>query len=199
MKGHRKGQAAIVRTDVRSPRAELSVERTSFAAGSRKGQAAMEYLMTYGWAILVIVVVLAILAFYLPRLIQVPDSCLFSQPGFSCENQILSADTANNVILRFNLLNQQGQTINITRVKCTMEPTGSITKPTEIVSEAVVSGGKKSFQITSCYDANGGALTMSPGSSFKGSIVVWYNFQNDVEGAPERMAIATVTGTLVPE
>jgi len=166
--------------------------------GHMKGQAAMEYLMTYGWAILVIVIVLAILAFYLPNLIQIPDSCLFSQPGFSCENQIVSADTANNVILRFNLLNQQGQTVQISRVKCTMEPTGSVEKPSATISEDVVSGGKQAFQV-SCFNANGGALTMSPSSSFKGSLVVWYNFQNDVEGAPERMATATVTGTVVAE
>ena len=43
-----------------------------------KGQAMMEYLMTYGFAILVIVVILAALAFYILPLIGTPESCLFA-------------------------------------------------------------------------------------------------------------------------
>ena len=54
---------------------------------TKRGRAAMEYLMTYGWAILVIVIVITILAFYLPQLIKTPEGCLFSQPGFSCSDQ----------------------------------------------------------------------------------------------------------------
>ena len=49
-----------------------------------KGQSAMEYLMTYGWAILIIAVVLsALLALGIFNSSGLPTACL-SQPGFQC-------------------------------------------------------------------------------------------------------------------
>ncbi|NYZ78872.1 hypothetical protein H0N99_01875, partial [Candidatus Micrarchaeota archaeon] len=49
----------------------------------RKGQTAMEYLMTYGWAILIIMVVLAVL-FYLGVLNPpIPEQCVFPA-GITC-------------------------------------------------------------------------------------------------------------------
>ena len=56
-----------------------------------KAQSAMEYLMTYGWAILIIAVVIGVLfqsRFFSPSL---PTSCLSSTP-YLCRNPVLNAN-----------------------------------------------------------------------------------------------------------
>ena len=55
----------------------------------KKGQAAMEFLMTYGWAILVVIVAIAALAYFGVRNPGrfLPESCNIA-PGFSCNFQI---------------------------------------------------------------------------------------------------------------
>jgi len=184
MKGHKKGQAAI--------------ERAPFAAGSRKGQAAMEYLMTYGWAFLVILVVIAILGYYLST-ISVPESCQFGA-GFECEQHLLVSESGtNNVYLLFKLGNQQGQAINVTRVKCTTVSGGEITKPSTAFSERIAAGSDQEFTVRYCVDENGNTVSLSPNSNFQGTIAVWYNYQNELEGAPERLATASVSGKVVSE
>ncbi|MFH1636826.1 MAG: hypothetical protein ABIB71_00195, partial [Candidatus Woesearchaeota archaeon] len=52
----------------------------------KKGQAAMEFLMTYGWAILVVLIAIGALAYFgvLNPSRFLPKSCTIS-PGFSCE------------------------------------------------------------------------------------------------------------------
>lgn len=51
----------------------------------KKGQAAMEFLMTYGWAILVVLVAIGALAYLgvLSPSKHIPESCIFSQ-GIAC-------------------------------------------------------------------------------------------------------------------
>jgi hypothetical protein len=168
--------------------------------GHRKGQAAMEYLMTYGWAFLVILVVLAILAYYLST-IQIPETCLFMQSGFGCEQHLLVSEAGtNSVFLLFELENQQGQGINVTRVKCT-EETGEITKPGPIESGPVKinAGQGQEFTVKYCVDESGNTISLNPNSNFQGTIAVWYNYQNDLTGAPERLATASVSGKVVGE
>jgi len=187
IKGHEKEQAAI--------------ERSMGTARTLKGQAAMEYLMTYGWAILVIVIVLAILAFYLPNLISTPDDCIFSQAGFMCNVQkpVLVADTDNNVNLLVRIDNQQGQSINVTRIRCTVQATGNIRKSDITLlspSVPIGPGSSREFEVP-CYDVSGtGRLQMAPNSNFRGNLIMYYNFQNELTGAPERLATATVTGVV---
>ena len=62
--------------------------------GNFKAQSAMEYLMTYGWAILIIAVVLAAL-FSLNVFnagANLGTSCIPS-PGFLCQSPVLSGST----------------------------------------------------------------------------------------------------------
>lgn len=53
----------------------------------RKGQAAMEFLMTYGWAILVVLVAIGALAYFgvLSPQRFLPESCTIG-PGFGCDD-----------------------------------------------------------------------------------------------------------------
>ena len=79
----------------------------------KKAQAAMEFLMTYGWAILVVMVVIGSLAYFgiLNPSILLPEKCTL-QMGLYCKNHLLTQD--NKVFL--NLENGMGKGIIITEI-----------------------------------------------------------------------------------
>ena len=169
----------------------------------KKGQAAMEYLMTYGWAILVIVIVLALLAFYLPSLIKSPENCLFSQPGFSCNEKkhALVADSANDVALGFSLSNKQSESISVVGVLCTTDSVGNLdkTQMDTSVATTIASGASKTFT-TDCLKTEGSTTTqvnMKANSDFKGTLAIWYKFSSDLSTTPDRLASASLTGTVL--
>ncbi|MBN1385576.1 hypothetical protein JW968_01205 [Candidatus Woesearchaeota archaeon] len=59
----------------------------------KKGQAAMEFLMTYGWAILVVLAAIAALAYFgvFNQSNFLPEACQFG-PGFSCVHKVTPTD-----------------------------------------------------------------------------------------------------------
>jgi len=62
--------------------------------GNQKGQSAMEYLMTYGWAILIIAIVLAALfALGVFSTGNVLGTSCIAESGFLCQSPILHAGT----------------------------------------------------------------------------------------------------------
>ncbi len=179
---------------------------------SKKGQAAMEYLMTYGWAILIIVIVLAILMYYFTS-IKPPETCIFAQPGFRCDVKkpvIVSEDGTNDVYVIFRLDNQQGQSVIIKGYLCTTKSAGDVKKAdfyTVSGIDPIPSGGSFEFSEENtdfgakvyCVDDTGATVVMTPNSDFKGTLGILYNYHQEVSGAPERMATATLTGTVLAE
>ena len=77
---------------------------------NKKGQAAMEFLMTYGWAILVVLIVIGALAYFgvLNPQQFLPSKCKLSG-GIHCLDKKL--DTAGNLQVR--LSNGMGNTIHL--------------------------------------------------------------------------------------
>lgn len=75
----------------------------------QKAQAAMEFLTTYSWAFLIILVMIGTLAYFgvFNPQTATGDRCI-SPPGFVCENYQLNTD-----MQKITLTNQQGSTINI--------------------------------------------------------------------------------------
>ena len=84
----------------------------------RKGQTAMEYLMTYGWAILIIMIVVAVL-FYLGvfNLGSTISQCTFP-PGFTCVSNKLQAGTSKLYLV---LGQGTGHPIQVNGVNCTQQ------------------------------------------------------------------------------
>ena len=80
----------------------------------KKGQAAMEFLMTYGWALLVVLVAIGALAFFgvLNPGQFLPDQCTFFA-GVSCLNYI--ADDSDNA-LTFTVQNGLGYSMTTTTI-----------------------------------------------------------------------------------
>ncbi|MBW2985446.1 hypothetical protein KY313_02210 [Candidatus Woesearchaeota archaeon] len=65
----------------------------------KKGQAAMEFLMTYGWAILVVLIAISALAYFgvLNPAKFLPESCVLL-PGLSCVDHKVTSDSITLVI-----------------------------------------------------------------------------------------------------
>lgn len=80
---------------------------------NKKGQAAMEFLMTYGWAILVVLAAIGALAYFgvlSPKNI-LPSSCTVGA-GFGCKDAKATANT-----VQFTLLNNLGSDIENIEVR----------------------------------------------------------------------------------
>jgi len=75
----------------------------------RKGQAALEFLTTYGWAFLVLLVMIGALAYFgvLNPSKMLPDRCMFS-PEIQCLESKVVGDQGGNGILMFRVRNNVG-------------------------------------------------------------------------------------------
>ena len=84
----------------------------------KKGQAAMEFLMTYGWAILVVIAAIAALAYFgvLSPSKMLPERCT-GESGMDCLMKPVFDASTNNV--SFVMKNNQGFDINITDISST--------------------------------------------------------------------------------
>jgi hypothetical protein len=173
----------------------------------KKGQAVMEYLITYGLALFVILVVLAILvAVVLPSL-KAPEMCQFNQ-GFTCNQKqhVMVADSDNNVRLIFQLDNSQGRAVVVKGVLCTDEASANVQKANVplLTSEVSLSSGQSAQfgavgKEVPCKTADDTNVVLTSGSNFKGTLAVVYRFADEVDGAPDRLATATLSGTVQSE
>ncbi len=78
----------------------------------KKGQAAMEFLMTYGWAILVVLAAIAALAYFgvLSPARFLPERCDFPA-GLTCVDKAVFSASANTVTMAIR--NNVGDSVNI--------------------------------------------------------------------------------------
>ncbi len=123
---------------------------------SRKGQAAMEFLMTYGWAILVVLAAIAALAYFgvLSPDKLLPEKCTLS-PGMSCDGFKVTTNSIQLVIR-----NGMGKDITINNVTVGSCSVGGL-------SLDINNGRAQSVTLTGCN--NGQA-----GRRFDGDILIFY-------------------------
>ena len=132
----------------------------------RKGQAAMEFLMTYGWAILAAIIAIGVLAYFgifSPGKF-VPDACTLSTP-FGCLD-----DTVVNSAGNVHLFVTNGGTSTLTITSIVIGNCGTLT-PTA-PGTAVTSGTNSELTVT-CGSA------LSAGSKFKGDVTITYTRPSD--------------------
>ena len=145
----------------------------------KKGQSAMEYLMTYGWAILIILIAVGAL-FYLGVFSpSVPNTCNIPAP-FSCQDVKLS-DTGNLLTLRIGASGVNSITytpataIQLNGVACavTNDGDGDALSPADNMKSSVVSvtcssslaeDQKFSGTVTFTYDTGSGVTHTTEGS-----------------------------------
>ncbi len=134
---------------------------------NNRGQAAMEFLMTYGWAILAAVIVIGVLASFgvFSPSTYVPDRCLISAP-FGCV-----AGTADTTGVNLEIRNGGGGSLNVTAITVngcagTVSPTLSFVMPDQNVTVfnipcTLTSGEKFQGDISVSYKKSGSSLTLS--------------------------------------
>ncbi len=152
----------------------------------------MEYLMTYGWAILAIVLVIAALIFLNP--FRAPEVCLFEQAGFTCNEPPpqLYADQGGFLHMNAKLWNQVGQPIIVKKVLCTSAPGAEVPDDAELKAYTTnynlqtgadfqVGGPDQDIPTLDCVDAGGNDIQSGSGQEFRGKLVVWYSYANDID------------------
>ena len=138
------------------------------APGSRS-QSALEYMMTYGWAILVIVIVAGVL--YSLGIFSPSSSAGTTVTGFSGLGSPTALCMANGG-LRLQLGDNLGTTINITGINVTVNGATSTTRPNQTISPQ----GTYIFYVPNVCGTNAGAkysftstvTYTEPGQTFAG-------------------------------
>ncbi len=93
----------------------------------RKGQVAMEYLLTYGWALLIVVVIMGILysTVFKPESYTI-ERCEMA-PGLDCNPALIILEKTGTKLedlkLTMNLTNSMGYGIRVTYINLTIEGT----------------------------------------------------------------------------
>ena len=131
---------------------------------NRKGQAAVEFLMTYGWAILAAIIAIGVLAYF----------GVFSPGKFTPTATVVNAPFYANAwnvkgtgIVSLELKNNGGETFNVTSVGITPS-----TGATSCADDSIVGAVSASSTVTATVDCSTGISTI--GNNFKGDITVKY-------------------------
>jgi hypothetical protein len=114
----------------------------------KEAQAAMEFLMTYGWAILVVLVVIGALAYFgvLDARQLLPQSC-FMQTGIACKGYMVSSGANYS---QFVIVNGLGNDIKIVSVSL-VSPGFAVCNMSFANPIFVYSGDMQNFSGMSCY------------------------------------------------
>jgi len=138
-----------------------------------RGQAALEFLMTYSWALIMVLILIAAIYYFgvtKPKDL-LPNRCLFS-PEIECLSYSLSS--ADNAF-RLKLKNNAGDMITVTAINLNNEGSTSLacTKPSNPTNW--VHGGSQDLVFTNC---NLGSTGFNPGKTAKLFInLSFYPFQ----------------------
>ena len=159
------------------PRKNLGITKDGEVAMMvrRKGQAAMEFLMTYGWAILVVLAAIGALAYFgvLSPDRFLPDKCT-ANPPFACTEYKIS-ETADSVY--FALQNSAGVDISISNIMlgCNGTNTHVPTTPDFSTENSTVQNGN-SLSVTwaSAELPPAGCAALEDGNKFKATYEITY-------------------------
>jgi hypothetical protein len=157
----------------------------------------MEYLMTYGWALLVIVIVITILLIINP--FSAPQGCRFDQIGFTCSNPVVTTSGS----LYLSVANNNNNAVTIKAVKCTTDKsqTAPAAPSTLLTIPMPRSGTLELSNITggvTCTKPDGSAFSGTAGSEFSGKVWIYYRNDEDASNYPLRITSANVVTKAVP-
>ena len=132
----------------------------------RKGQAAMEFLMTYGWAILVAIIAIGVLAYYgvfnPGRFIS--ESVIVNEP-FNAKGVVITGGASGTANIQLELYNGAGEAVTIDSIAIT-----KCRDPGVAPSEFAYASGETKITTVTCT-----ASALTAGDSFKGDITVTYH------------------------
>ncbi|MBW2965599.1 hypothetical protein KY342_00680 [Candidatus Woesearchaeota archaeon] len=135
----------------------------------KKAQAAMEFLMTYGWAILVVLAAIGALAYFgvLKPTQFLPEKCVLA-PGVACMDFKVSSNGINILIS-----NSLGRDIEVTRITA-----GNCS---QVFNQDLNNGDKFEFVLSGCNPGE-------TGEKFKEDLIIEYinkdsSFSKTITGA----------------
>lgn len=147
-----------------------------------KGQAAIEYLTTYGWAIMVLLLMVSSLAAFgvLDVRDWAPDRCELGAE-FLCKDYVF-VNNGQNVTLMMMLRNNLPDRVIIKSINCTFE---NALEEEEIFSPEISIGNEEEKQISCSTDDE---RVMSMNGKIKTSFVILYEkrdglFEHEVSGS----------------
>jgi hypothetical protein len=120
---------------------------------SKKGQAAMEFIMTYGWAILVVLAAIGALAYFgvLNPSSALPSSCTIA-PGVSCDDFKVSSSSVQ-LVLR-NGFGNDFTAVGVSVTGCTADSNADGDDSWKDGSQL---GGTGGITLTGCSNGESGA------------------------------------------
>jgi len=130
----------------------------------KKAQAAMEFLMTYGWAILVVLIAIGALVYFVKPQQILGQNCILS-PGLNCKSY--KADTAGITLL---IENPGAKDLTVTGVNFTNHAACALS-----ATQSLTSGSSATFTIP----CTGG---LSSGSQFRDDVRVIYDETDGLTG-----------------
>jgi hypothetical protein len=156
----------------------------------------MEYLMTYGWALLVIVIVIAILLIMNP--FSAPQSCKFDTVGFACDN---IAVRATDGFLAGSIINGNNNAVDIYSVTCLKTSAPKPAAPSDSATKIYTVGRQGVFaftpQLPGYTQVKCDGASTTPGTDYSGKIWVYYKNAEDGSDYPFRVVSANlITKTL---
>lgn len=144
----------------------------------RKGQSAMEYLMTYGWAILIVIVVAGVLAYY--GVFSPGKLVGASVIGFS-KVYVTQADFNSAGVLKVMVENRVGEEINVTKLAA-----NSIQSD---IADVKLAAGAKSGWLTATFST----LAGKTGDAYNINVAIEYELTSAM-GTPLN-STGTIGGT----
>lgn len=171
-----------------------------FRDSSHKGQSAMEYLMTYGWAILIIAVVLTVL-FSLGLFngnTLVTNACA-AQPGFLCSSSYYNHQNANILVTIGQSTSQDWTAANFVFIfpgtpynqsgvpSVSWVGIDSLTNPGIANSSLYGSGLQSGNQAKILIPVNGVTIPVAVGSPITGSIWAQYWYTALINGREQSL------------
>jgi len=149
----------------------------------RKGQSALEYLMTYGWALIVIAIVIGVLIFVTSSATG-GVACQSSSSGLVVKNSTVSS--AQGVGL--SLQNATGSDINVTAVTAS----GTFATGSPLVNSSAIGSGV-SITKNSTFSVTG--PTATAGTTQDSIVTIAYSIGTGVSALPATGTI-TCSGTV---
>jgi len=151
----------------------------------------MEYLMTYGWAILVIIIVIAVL-FYIgvlnPRNVT-PTSCTFP-PGISCSSFKLTEEGN----LKLTIGQATGHRIHIVNISCTQAQEPEYWHELNVT---ITNGQEGSLGSFSCMDNTGTGTPLTGLAGETAKFKLWMSYQ-ETDTTETRLVMGDITGRYEP-
>ena len=164
--------------------------------GKGKAQSAMEYLMTYGWAILVIAVVLAALfALGVFNGGTLPTACIAGS-GFVCKITVFTSSTASSGLLSITLGQATGTnwaSANIAFLNASQYSTPTTASNWAVGNMIVVGALASGSETTNSLPVNSLSST-AIGASTSGQI--WAQYTTSSGGSEYYVEIATATAKI---